>query len=67
MARFTLFQSTRDNQWYFNLKSDNGEPICQSEGYASKYGAQQGIDAVKRLAPHAVVYEAGGLLGSLGR
>lgn len=42
-------------QFRFRLKAGNGEVIATSEGYASKSGAQNGIDSVKRNAASDVV------------
>ena len=50
--RYTLFQG-KDRQYYFNLKAANNQIILQSEGYASKQGALNGIASVKRYAPTA--------------
>jgi uncharacterized protein YegP (UPF0339 family) len=44
---YTLKQSDKNNQWYFNLKAGNHEVILQSEGYASKSGAENGIESVQ--------------------
>ena len=54
MAKFVIFRG-RDGQFYWHLKAPNGEIICQSEGYASKQGAQNGIVACKKYAPTAPV------------
>lgn len=45
----TLAQSASD-QWYFRLKAPNGEIILSSEGYATKQGAVNGIESVKKNA-----------------
>lgn len=52
MAKFEIFKGTNGN-FYFRLKAENGEIIAQSEGYSSKQGAKNGIEAVKRCAPVA--------------
>ena len=39
--------------YYWTLKATNGEKLCTSEMFASKQGAQNGINAVKRVAPGA--------------
>jgi len=44
-------------QFYFRLKSGNGEIICQSEAYTSKAMRDKGIRAVRRIAPFARVVE----------
>ena len=43
--------------YYWRLKAANGEILCHSEVYTTKQGAQNGIAAVKRLAPNAPVYD----------
>ncbi len=54
MGEFTLFKG-KDDQYYFNLKADNGEIIAQSEGYTSKQSAENGIASVRSNAPTASV------------
>ena len=51
-SQYHLFQG-RDSQYYFNLRAANNQIILQSEGYASKQGAMNGIASVKRYAPTA--------------
>lgn len=55
-AKFSLFQSTKNNQYYFTLKASQGEPLLQSEGYVTKQGAEGGIAAVKSAAPYDSQY-----------
>ena len=53
-------------EWYvdkvgkyrFRLKAANGEMIAISEGYASKQGCVEGIEAVRKNAPIAKIVEA---------
>lgn len=52
MGKFEIFKG-KNGQYYFRLKAANGEIIAFSEGYTTKQGAQNGIDAVKRTAPGA--------------
>lgn len=47
----------KGGDWRFNLKAANGQVIATSQGYASKAGAQGGIDSVKTNAPDAEVIE----------
>ena len=47
MGYFKLFQSEKNNEWYFNLKAGNHETILQSEGYKAKASAEKGIESVK--------------------
>lgn len=48
--KFQIFNGT-NNQFYFNLKSANGEKILASEGYLSKISCQKGIESVRQNAP----------------
>ena len=43
---FNIFQSEKNNQYYFNLKAGNGEIILQSEGYENQSGAENGVQSV---------------------
>lgn len=53
MAKFELYKSS-NGEFRWRLKSGNGQIIATSgEGYTSKSGAQNGIDAVKRDAAAA--------------
>lgn len=52
MCKFELFKGVNGN-YYFRLKAANGEKIAQSEGYATKQGALNGIAAVRRCVPTA--------------
>ena len=57
-TNFTTWQSSKDNQWYFNLKSKpNNETILRSEGYASKQNALGGVIAVKKYAPNGLLVD----------
>lgn len=57
-AKFEIYQDKR-GEYRWRLKSANGQNIASSgEGYTSRSGAQNGIDAVKRDAPSAGVQEA---------
>ena len=55
MAKFELYKSS-NGEFRWRLKSGNGQIIATSgEGYTSKSGAQNGIDAVKRDAAAATI------------
>lgn len=45
------------SQYYFVLKGANGEPIGVSEMYNSVYNRDNGIAAVKRDAPNALIVD----------
>ena len=46
-AKFEL-KEAKGNQFVFNLKAANGEPILSSETYKSKSGALNGIESVRK-------------------
>ncbi|MBW1641032.1 MULTISPECIES: YegP family protein [Microbacterium] len=58
-GKFELYQSS-NGEWRFRLKAGNGEVIATGEGYASKSGAVNGIDSVRRNAADAEVVEVDG-------
>lgn len=47
--------TAKDGNPYFNLKAPNGQIIGTSETYSSKAARDNGITAVKRNAPNAIV------------
>ena len=49
--KFQVFKSVLNNQYYYNLRSANGEKVLSGEGYTSKQGCLNGINAVKTNAP----------------
>ena len=55
--KFTIFRSTANSQYYFNLKAINGEKILGSEGYITKQSCLNGIASVKINAPFDSRYE----------
>lgn len=55
-AKFHVFQSAKNNQFYFNLKAANGEIILQSEGYLQRGSAHTGVQSVKVNAPYDARY-----------
>lgn len=55
-GKFELYQD-KAGEWRFRLKASNGEVIASGQGYASKSGAQGGIDSVRRNAADAAVVE----------
>ncbi len=48
-------KTSKDGKRYFVLVAKNGEPIGKSETYESTAGMENGIEAVKRVAPGAPV------------
>ncbi|MGB3374157.1 MAG: YegP family protein [Microbacterium sp.] len=55
-GRFELYED-KSGGWRFRLKAGNGEIIATGQGYASKSGAVNGIDSVRRNAADAEVVE----------
>ena len=57
-SNFTVWQSSNDGQYYFNLKSPyNGEIILRSEGYTTRDNALEGAGAVTLYAPTATLVD----------
>ena len=54
--QFRLFRG-RGNKFYFNLTSKNGQKILQSQGYATRPAARNGVKAVKSSAKRKGLYE----------
>jgi len=46
-ARFDLYRSDTDNEWYFTLIDEDGTELLFSEGYQSRTGAVNGIQSVR--------------------
>ncbi|MEM7102439.1 MAG: YegP family protein [Bacteroidota bacterium] len=46
--KFEIFQSDKNEKFYFNLKAKNGQVILSSQGYASKASAKNGIASVQK-------------------
>lgn len=44
---------SKDDQWYFLLKSSNGQIVGKSEMYTTKQACQKGIESVNINAPRA--------------
>ena len=56
MARFVVFRSPKNKQYYWHLKADNGEIMAQSEGYKTRYGAKRGARRFAALAQKAEIH-----------
>lgn len=54
-AKFKIFRSIFNGQWYFGLFAPNGKQILQSEGYKSKNMALKGIESIKKFASGAQI------------
>lgn len=50
-AKYELFRSAQNQQYYFRLKAPNGETILHSEGYLQKSGCQNGIASCREHSP----------------
>lgn len=57
MAKFELYKDAK-GEYRWRLKASNGQVIATGgEGYASKAGAENGIQAVMRDAPGATLVD----------
>ena len=50
-------QSDKSGKYRFHLKAANGQIIASSQSYESKQACQEGIAAVKKLAPTAKIVD----------
>jgi uncharacterized protein YegP (UPF0339 family) len=55
MAGKFVITKDKKGEFRFVLKAGNGEVIAMSEGYASKSGAVNGIESVRKNAADATV------------
>ncbi len=55
--KFEIFQSEKNNEYYFRLKAKNGQVILSSEGYAAKSGCKNGIESVMKNAKDDANYD----------
>jgi uncharacterized protein YegP (UPF0339 family) len=62
--RFVINRS-KDGQFYFILRADNGQVLVTSETYTTKESAQNGIRAVKEVASSAPIVGPDGRRGAL--
>jgi len=53
MAKFEVYQSSKNKEFRFRLKADNGQTILSSEGYATKASCMNGIESVKKNSADA--------------
>ena len=57
MAGKSVISKDKKGEFLFVLKDGNVEIISMSEGYASKSGAQNGLESVRKNAPDAAVVD----------
>lgn len=48
MGKFEIYQSEKNQEYYFRLKAGNGEIILSSQGYTSKSSCENGVESVKK-------------------
>ncbi len=58
-AKFEIFKD-KAGEFRFRLKAPNGEIIAVGEGYTQKHNCKNGIDAIRRYAPTAIVVDQSG-------
>jgi uncharacterized protein YegP (UPF0339 family) len=54
LARYEVFRGLNDN-WYWRLLGGNGETICVSEGYSTKYNCVRGAKRARALSRFAMI------------
>ncbi len=48
MAKFEIFKSDKNNEFYFRLRASNNEIILRSEGYTTKQNCFNGTESVRK-------------------
>lgn len=56
MGKFVIKKRSND-EYQFNLKAGNGEPILTSEGYSTKQNCENGIESVRKNSQDDSKYE----------
>jgi uncharacterized protein YegP (UPF0339 family) len=56
-AKFEIFRSEKNSEYFFRLRAANGKIILSSEGYKAKYSCENGIASVKENAPYDSRYK----------
>ena len=56
-AKFQIFESSVNGQYYYRLRSANNEIILSGEGYTTKQSCLNGVSSVKNNAPYDSRYE----------
>ncbi len=56
IGKFEIFVGA-DGQFYFHLKAENGLIIAASQGYTTKQSAQNGMEAIMRVASQSEVVD----------
>ncbi len=55
--KFEIFQSEKNQNFYFRLKADNGKIVLSSEGYSNKANCQKGVASVQQNAGDDAKYD----------
>ncbi|MGB8194539.1 MAG: YegP family protein [Chitinophagaceae bacterium] len=55
--KFQIFKSSSNSEYYYHLRSSNGEMILNGEGYRTKQSCYDGIASVKVNAPFDKRYD----------
>lgn len=45
--KYQIFKSAINQEYYYHLRAENGEPILSGEGYTTKQSCLSGIESVK--------------------
>src|SRR3954470_3553256 len=56
-GHYVLSKSSASQPYHFVLRADNNQVILVSENYATKQGAQTGINSCQVNSPHDIRYE----------
>jgi uncharacterized protein YegP (UPF0339 family) len=57
MGKFEIYQSEKNQEFYFRLKAGNGENILGSQGYNNKASCENGVQSVMKNSGDESKYE----------
>ncbi len=57
MGKFEIYQSEKNQEFYFRLKAGNGENILGSQGYNNKASCENGVASVVKNSGDESKYE----------
>lgn len=56
-GKFEIFKSKKNGQWYWRLRSINGQTVCQSEGYTRKINCRKAVGRLHHISKACTVVE----------
>lgn len=54
---YFVIEKAKNDQFYFVIKADNHEPLCNSETYTTKQSAKNAISVIQKGAADAKIVD----------